>query len=63
MKTKQGQNGVDPLVVPSVVGVDVGGLQDSAVVSFVSSWTEFTQLLLVAVYGCTISSAGYSLGT
>jgi len=37
MKTKQGQNGVDPLVVPSVVGVDVGGLQDSAVVSFVSS--------------------------
>jgi len=58
MNTKQGESGVDPLVVSSVVGVDDDGLQESAVVSIISSSTEFTQLFFVAICGCTICSAG-----
>jgi len=43
----------------SAVDVDVGGFQESASVSLVSSSTELTQLLLVAVYCCATCGALY----
>jgi len=60
MNIKQGRNGVEPLEVPSVVGVDDDRLKDPAVVSTVCSSTGSMQIFLVAKYGCTTCRAGYS---